>query len=187
MKSVAEGLPNSRGPRPNRWIYIPRQECGRSLKCYFIRCDFVSKYYKTVGCNFWQPQGSHFAAKFVIGTPPETKGVFDAVRNSRWHGPNRWNTYLDRHLEKELISIFFWPEFVFKCHYTVRCNFWQPQGSHFTANFGIGTPPHLKGVSDALPDCRGPRPNRCRAYLGRNVGRELIFVFFWARVGLRIP
>jgi hypothetical protein len=107
MKCVSEGLPNSRGPRPNRWIYIPGQECGRRLNCYFIRYDFVSKYYKTVGCNFWQPQGSHFAAKFVIGTPPETKGVFDAVRNCRGHGPNRWDTYLDRHLKEKKFLFFF--------------------------------------------------------------------------------
>ena len=67
---------------------------------------------------------------------------------------------------------------VFEFHDTVRSNFWHPQGIHFTAKFGIGTPPHLKRVSDALPNCRGPRPNRWRALLGRNVGKELIFYFF---------
>jgi hypothetical protein len=69
-------------------------------------------------------------------------------------------------------------EFVFKYLYTVRCNFWQPQGSHFTTIFGIGTPAYMEVVSDALLHSCGPGPNPWNTYLGRNVEKEKFLFFF---------
>ena len=72
-------------------------------------------------------------------------------------------------MSKRIYFNFIWHEFVAKYHNTVGCNFWQPQGSPFTAKFGNGTPPKNKSVTDSLPSRRGPRPNRWSAHLGRNV------------------
>ena len=57
-------------------------------------------------------------------------------------------------------------------------NIWQPQGSHFTAKFGIGTPPLTKSAYDPLRSRRGPRPNRCSAHIGMHVEKEYISIFF---------
>jgi hypothetical protein len=81
---------------------------------------------------------------------------------------------------KRINFYFIWYDLVSEYENTVRCNFWQPQGSHFQVKFGIGTPPNMKAVSDALPNSREPRPNRWDTYLGRNLEKRKNFNFFSA-------
>ena len=125
-------------------VCIPRQEPGERIIFFFFFYDLVFEYHKTVGCNFWQPQGNHFTAISGIGTPPQTKSAFEPLRNGRGPGPNRRSAHLGRNVQREYISVFFLFEFVSKYHKTVGCTFWQPQGSRFTAKFGIGTPAEEK-------------------------------------------
>ena len=111
---------------------------------FFFLDDLDFKYHKAAGCNFWQPQGRRCTAKSGIGTPPKTKSAFEPLRNRRGPRPNRWSSHLGRNVQKEYISVFFLFEFVSKYHKTVGCTSWQPQGSRFTAKFGIGTPAEKK-------------------------------------------
>ena len=67
---------------------------------------------------------------------------------------------------------FSWNEFVCKYHCAFGCNFWQSQGSRFTAKSGIGTPPQTKSAFDPLKNRRGPRPNRGSAHHCMNVQNE---------------
>ena len=63
-------------------------------------------------------------------------------------------------------------------HKSAGCNFWQPQGTHSTGKFGIGTPPKNKTLTDTLPITHGPRPDRWSAHPGRNVWKEINSIFF---------
>ena len=69
--------------------------------------EFVSKYHKTVGGNFWRPEGSRFTAKFGIGTPPKNKSVSDTLPSRRGPEHNRWSSHLCMYVQKEYFSIFF--------------------------------------------------------------------------------
>ena len=88
-------------------VCTPRQERGERIFFFFFLYDLVFKYHKTVGCNFWQPQGSRFTGKFGIGTPPENKSFSDTLRTRRQPIPNRWCAHLGRNVEKESFFFFF--------------------------------------------------------------------------------
>ena len=87
----------------------PWQECGKRIYFHFFWFEFVFKYHKTAGCNFWQAEGCRFTAKFEIGTPPQTKSVPDMLPIRRGPRPNRWSAHLGRNVEKES-NIFFSPK-----------------------------------------------------------------------------
>ena len=161
---------------------LPWQESEERINSKLIFwCEMVSIWHKTDRCKLWQPQGSHFTAKTVIGTPHQTKSAFDLLRNRRGPRPNRWSANLGRNVENEWICIlfFFWHEFVCKYHYTDGCNFWQPQGSRFTAKSRIGTPPQTQRAFEPQSNRRGPsRHDRWSAHRGRNVQKEYISIFF---------
>ena len=176
-KSVSDALPRWRGPRPNRWSAPLGRTVENELNYFFFMGEFVTKYHKTIGCNFWQPSGSCFTAKFGIGTPLRKRGLSDTLPSRPGPRPNWWNAQLGRIVEEESIFFFLY-DLVFKYQKTVGCNICQPQGRHFTAKFGIGTPPLTKSAYDRLRNRRGPRPNRCSAHLGRNVEKEYISIFF---------
>jgi hypothetical protein len=137
----------------------PWQQCGKAINFHFFWYEFAFKYHKMVGCYFWQLQGRLFTAKSEIGTPylkrkvpltPYQIGVgLDPIYGVHsLAGMWKKNEFP--------FFFFFWYEFVFKYHTSVGCNFWQPQGNHFTAVSGIGTPPQSNTVFDALPNRRGP-------------------------------
>ena len=105
---------------------------------------YVSKYQKTVRRNFWQPQRSPFTAKSDIGTPAPTKLLFRAPPWYSGPGSNPCVPSLVSKVEKIIIFVNFESGFAYKCQKTVRCNFWQPQGSHFPANSNNGTPARTK-------------------------------------------
>ena len=144
----------------------------------------VSIWHKTDRCKLWQPQGNHFTAKPVIGTPPQTKRALHLLRNRCGPRRDRWSANLGRNVENEWISIFFFFFFFFGMNSSANtiiwmdAVFWQLQGSYFTANSGISTAPQTKIAFDALGNRHGPRPNRWSAHLGRNVEKEYIYIFF---------
>ena len=156
----------------------PWQECPKRIYFHCFWFEFVSKYHKTYGCNLWQPQGSRFTAKFGIGTPPENKSVSDTLQIRHGPRPNRWSAHLGRNVEKESNFFFFWYDLDFKYHKTVGCNFWQPQGSHFTPRSGIGKPPQTKSAFEPLRNRRGPRPNMMEFTPWQECPKRIYFRFF---------
>ena len=98
--------------------FTPLHECPKRIffNCFWFQ--FISEYHKTVGGNFWQPQGSRFTAKFGIGTPPKNKRVSDTLSSRRGPEPNRWSAHLCMNVKKEYLSIFFSYEFASKNHKT---------------------------------------------------------------------
>ena len=77
--------------------------------------EFVCKYHKTVGCTFWQPQGSRFTAKFGIGAPPDKE-----VSLTRYQVGVGLDPINEEHTMAGMWKMnkfaFFWYEFVCKYH-----------------------------------------------------------------------
>ena len=91
--------------------------------------------------------------------------------------------------EEELIifSGFFTFELLCRCQKTVGCNFWQPEGSHFTANSDNGTPAQTKPMFSVRPGCKQHRPNplsHCTASNEQLVIFPLFLLLVWS-VGAR--
>ena len=176
-ESFSDTLPILHGTRPNRWI---------AHLCRNVQKEYIS-------------------VVFVLNSCPNTVKQLDASFGSRRGAISRQNV-LSAHHSKIKVSLtryqvgvgldpidevhtlagmwkmnefaFFWNEFVCKYHYTVGCNFWKSQGSRFTAESGIGTPPQTKSAFEPRRNRRGPQPNWWSAHLGRNVQKENISIFF---------
>ena len=101
IKVFLTRLQSRRGPEHNRWSSHLCMNVQKEYLSIFFLFEFVSKYHKTVGCNFWQPQVSRFTAKFGIGTPHKNKSLSDRLPGRRGPRPNRWSAHLGRNVEKE--------------------------------------------------------------------------------------
>ena len=111
---------------------------------FFFGIGFVSKYHKTAGCNFWQPQGGRFTAKFGIGTPPRNESFSDTLPIMHGTRPNRWIAHLCRNVQKEYILIVF---VLNSCPNTIKqldASFGSPRGAVLQQNVLSAHHPKIK-------------------------------------------
>ena len=114
---------------------------------------------KTVGCNFWQPEGSDFTANSDNGTPAQTKRIIFVPPRCTRHIPNPPSHSTASEEELIIFSGFFTFGFLCRCQKTVGCNFGQPEGSHFTANSDNGTPAQTERIIFVPRRCTQHIPN----------------------------
>ena len=133
---------------------------------------------KTVGGNFWQPEGSHFTANSDNGTPAQTKRIIFVPPRCTQHIPNPPSHSTASEEELIIFSGFFTFGFLCRCRKTVGCNFWQPEGSHFTANSDNGTPAQTRCIIFVPPRCTQHRPNTLNHSTASKEELTIFFHFF---------
>ena len=121
--------------------YWSWQESGESsnLGFSFVR-DSFPKVGKLLFPTFGRHRGAIFRHNRLLRTP------LLRFWNFRQHTILRWWTAVPTarpdwlHAANSIIFHFLNRAFVSPCQKTARCNLWHVQGSHFTAQFEIGTP-----------------------------------------------